>query len=965
MNLIKSMLAASISLALLSGCESDFVDHPDEPINTAPVISVSDTAVVEKQAISISATVQDEGPVTYLWSQNAGLSVALENTNTGTVSFIAPSVSEDKKISLNLTVTDSEGLTSEKNVVVDIQQQLVKLSLEGIATDSPLIDAAIKAKIGSQEFTTTTNSDGYYSLELALDDDADMSQLVTIEAQGKEQQQAALLQSRLMSFASLKTKAGDDAVLTNDEDFSVNITNLTTAKSALLARENLFVDIKSEQDLKRLSNEISADELVKVATTIKVILDKSTSNELFALPEGVNNVLELALDNEKMTQYIKKVEQTPEFSQAQEEMLADEKVVQSTKSNNIKTFYYNRGNLSINQVIELDNDGTGRYLLQNYDGRFDWIYQNDVYTLNNPEGFYAYQTTADIEIDGETKRVRQEVTTYKAELKLIAATENGFLVKETEYKNVEYPDGELENYQLTNESILKVFTQNEQVDFTFAQTQNPIALPAPHIFVDQVSLGAITLMLNDDGTGAVSELGNTPITWRMIEDNNKQSLHITLSDYDNETILFRQLTSDGDIATFAAFSEFDGIKNASVGTGSIIDESETFNIATIPGIYSYNFDGKSLDEFWFELWPDGKAISMSVYDSNEDGQLSVAESRIYAGNWHLDDDILTITRNLNGRDDCYYVEQDPNCWLWNTRQWKLIEQIEDTIYVNNMHQFTYSQGEEPREKTFDNRKFNRATERPISSPLPDEILQQIGYQPPVSLTGLISPNNYLGKRLYFTDHDYKVEGELGYFQFDDNNSFQYYQDNNLSTGTYQIFSDNQLILRDGSSLMYGANYSLLIGSSNVVIATFKEHIWPHFTSENDAKEYMSIVADNKPVSNVEHLIGRDIYMVDRDRDDQWVVSYLKFDEDKITIYSDESFTTINTELDYSVDDTGMISFPDDQNTMYLSLVTDEFNIIITNDVGNSSKDFNYFLFDQQKAKDFVNNTNALRESAQR
>jgi hypothetical protein len=61
----------------------------------------------------------------------------------------------------------------------------------------------------------------------------------------------------------------------------------------------------------------------------------------------------------------------------------------------------------------------------------------------------------------------------------------------------------------------------------------------------------------------------------------------------------------------------------------------------------------------------------------------------------------------------------------------------------------------------------------------------------------------------------------------------------------------------------------------------------------------------------------------------------------------------------------MISFPDDQNTMYLSLVTDEFNIIITNDVGNSSKDFNYFLFDQQKAKDFVNNTNALRESAQR
>ena len=52
-----------------------------------------------------------------------------------------------------------------------------------------------------------------------------------------------------------------------------------------------------------------------------------------------------------------------------------------------------------------------------------------MYTLINPEGFYAYQTTADIEIDGETKRVRQEVTPYKAELTLIAATENGCLVK--------------------------------------------------------------------------------------------------------------------------------------------------------------------------------------------------------------------------------------------------------------------------------------------------------------------------------------------------------------------------------------------------------------------------------------------------------------------------------------------------------------------------------------------------------
>lgn len=960
---IKPLLAASISLALLSACGSDYLNEPDEPINNAPIIYVDDAEVIEKQTISISASVEDEGTVTYQWLQNAGLSVSLDNTNTSTVSFIAPSVSEDKKISLNLTVTDEQGLISEKNIVVDIKQQLVKFAIEGIATDSALVEADIKASVGEQSFTTMTTSDGYYSLELALDDDADMNQLVTIQVQGKNGQQAALLQSRLMSFASLKAKAGDDEVLSSDEDFSINITNLTTAKSALVARENLYADITTEQDLIRLLNEINAEELIQFATAIKVILDKSTGNDSLALPEGVNNVLELALDNEKMLQYINDAEQTPEFSQAKREMLSDENVVTKSNTDSIDTIYFNRGNLYINQVIELNDDGTGRYLLQNYDGRFDWIYEDDVYTLSNPEGFYAYQVNSNMIVEGELRTISKEFTTYKSELKIIATTETGLLVQETEYKNVTYPNGEFESYQQTDASTFKVFTENEQVDFSFVTTQTPIVLPAPSILVDNVSLGAITLMLNEDGTGTVSELGNTPITWRIIEDNKKQSLQITLNDYDNETILFRQLTDDGDVARFASFSQFNGINNALVGVGSIVKDSEAFNIETIPGVYSYNFDGKSLDEFWFELWPDGKAISMSVYDNNKDGQLSVDESRVYAGNWRLDDDILTITRNLNGRDDCYYVELDPSCWLWNTRQWRLIEQIEDTIYVNHMHQFTYNQGEQPREKGFDNRKFNRATERPITAPLPDEILQQIGYQPPVALTGLVSPAEYIGQRLYFANHDYREEGEVGYFQFNENNSFEYFQDDDLSTGTYQPFTGNQLILRDSLSFMYGSSYSMLIKSNNALVAVFDEHIWPHFTSENDAIEYMSIVADNKPVSNVEHLIGRDIYMVDRDRDDQWVVSYLKFDEGKITIYSDENFTTINTELAYSIDEIGMISFPDDQNTMYLSLVTDAFNIIVTNDAERGGKDFNYLLFDLQKAKDFVRNSNLLQDRA--
>lgn len=961
MNLIKSMLAASISLALLSGCESDFVDHPDEPINTAPVISVSDTAVVEKQAISISATVQDEGPVNYLWSQNAGLSVALENTNTGTVSFIAPSVSEDKKISLNLTVTDSEGLTSEKNVVVDIQQQLVKLSLEGIATDSPLIDAAIKAKIGSQEFTTTTNSDGYYSLELALDDDADMSQLVTIEAQGKEQQQAALLQSRLMSFASLKTKAGDDAVLTNDEDFSVNITNLTTAKSALLARENLFVDIKSEQDLKRLSNEISADELVKVATAIKVILDKSTSNELFALPEGVNNVLELALDNEKMTQYIKKVEQTPEFSQAQEEMLADEKVVDKSEQVSLEALYFNPGLMFFNiPMVELNTDGSGRYLKAGQSGSLQWSYYNNVYTLQNPEGFINYTSSQHSVVDGQNVYTDIDVSVYKAEITILSSDENGVLIKEKTYSKIHYPNGEQPDQQETSEITTQAFTSKQQVDFSLAQT-SLIAVPMPSVLFEQadVTLNAATLKLNSDGSGELVELNNTPIQWQLIADGAKQSLQITLTEYDNRRFLFRQLSQGDGVINIAVLAEASDASD--VGIGSEITPSEQFTMHSVPSVYNYAVYNQELSGFWFELWPDGRLITVSTNDNDANGQLSTNEVYVTKGNWQLTNGKLVISRNKGG-DDCYYTVQNPNCWEYNRREWSLFEDVGESVYVTNKILLADEQQSSLAQARVDDRKYNRVTGRPVS--LPDEILQQIGQQPFVALTGLLDATHYVDKTLYAGVHDYWFDELLATIKLDQNQQYTLTHNEDTAKGDYHVFSDGQVILR-GNTIDQTQNYGFLVESNDVVIGAYNGLPWPHFDNEADAKEYMSNVAGNKPVSNVEHLIGRDIYMVDRDRDDQWVVSYLKFDEDKITIYSDESFTTINTELDYSVDDTGMISFPDDQNTMYLSLVTDEFNIIITNDVGNSSKDFNYFLFDQQKAKDFVNNTNALRESAQR
>lgn len=957
MKTIKSLLAASVSLALVTACGSDFIDYPDEPINNAPIITVSDAEGLEKQTISISSQVEDEGTVTYLWSQNAGLPVSLQNTTTDTVSFVAPSVSEDKKISLNLKVTDSDGLASEKNVVVDIKQQLVNLSIEGIATDSPLIEADIKAVIGEQEFTSKTTSDGYYTLDLALDDDADMSQLVVLEAQGKDDQQAALLQSKLMSFASLLNRAGDDGILTSNEDFAVNITNFTTAKSALLARQNAYSGISTEQDLIRLMNELNAEELVQFATAIKVILDHSEGTAELGLPDGVENVFELALDSQKMSKFINLIKQRVEFKESRAEMLFDANVVDKTETSSFSAFYFNRNNFNFKPIIELDNNGTGYYSDELGRTSFQWSQNNGLYTLENTEGIINKSTVDFVTIGGEQVRVDVEKSTYKIELEVLSNDDNSALINVNRHVKTHYPKNELPDEENKNTLTTYAFTSNNRVDFSLHQTVDKLALPLPNNLKEEtgISLFSATFILEPDGSGSIKELNNSPIQWQEVNISGTQSLFITLSDFDNKGYFFHQFGNTGGVFNIAVQSDFMD-KNSSVGIGGGIEPNEEFNVEMVPGIYS-NPD-YSINKFWFELWPDGRLVVVSTSDYDENEQISSDEVSITKGNWFVRDGELTIIRNRGG-DNCFYIEEGTNCGVSTRYIWNAFEQPDDSRYLTQKLIWPESYGIPDQ---IGIRKFTRFNER--LSALPDNVLQEIGERAFVHLTGLIATSQYTNKVLHVASHDDWAEQFTGTILLNDDKQFSQTLFDEVLGGDYQSFADGQVILKTQDRIQTH-NYGFLIESNNVVIGAYNGLPWPHFYDEANAKEYISKVATSTPVSTVEHLLNREIFMVDRDRDGKWVVSYLKFDADKITFFSDENFANSEGEQTYNTDDTGMISFPDDQNTLYLSLVTDGFNIIVTNDAERGDKDFNYFLFDHQKAQNFVDNINSLRASALR
>lgn len=115
----------------LSSCSSD-----NDKENTLPVVEAGeDQTVDERQAVSLSGTATDEeGDVTVTWEQMSGTDVELNNADTLTPSFRAPSTSEDETLVFRLTAVDSDDVSSSDDVTITINDRTA--SSQGIDDDS-------------------------------------------------------------------------------------------------------------------------------------------------------------------------------------------------------------------------------------------------------------------------------------------------------------------------------------------------------------------------------------------------------------------------------------------------------------------------------------------------------------------------------------------------------------------------------------------------------------------------------------------------------------------------------------------------------------------------------------------------------------------------------------------------------------------------------------------------------------
>ncbi|MDK1314192.1 PKD domain-containing protein [Pseudoalteromonas ardens] len=263
------------------------------PDNQLPQVSIGEVAEqLEQNAFSLTANASDDGEIaSYAWSHNSSLQLSEADINTASPTYIIPDIKQDVTITFTVTVTDDKGATNSTSKEVLVKRKVHSVTLNGLVTDEPIANANVTISTGSVEARVTASGEGRYTATLIVDE-SEANNPVHILATGVGAQQSVEFVSVLNSVAILTEQAGEDGILDKEENFAVNITNVTTAEYALMTRTGAPLTTDAELDQALLN--VDADEKITLASLIKIVVD----NDGYALPEGVNSTLDLVADEQ-------------------------------------------------------------------------------------------------------------------------------------------------------------------------------------------------------------------------------------------------------------------------------------------------------------------------------------------------------------------------------------------------------------------------------------------------------------------------------------------------------------------------------------------------------------------------------------------------------------------------------------------------------------------------------------------
>ena len=673
------------SLLALTGCggsssSSDPVVEP--PANQAPQVSLTTQEVNEGTMLSITADASDsDGTIaSYEWQVTSDHTVELSGGTSDTVSFTAPAVMADEVMTLSLTVTDDDGATASADVSVNINQLTIPLTISGLATDSPISNAQITVHVAGQEITVdaTADENGAYTVDLLLDD-SQADAFISIQAKGVAEQANAGLISLLGTAGELSNLAGDDNTLTADDDFSVNVTNVTTAQYALAKVANGGEAITTDEQLAQLTQNLKYDDVIALATAIKVAIDKTADNPDLALPDDVSDTLALVENIDVATDYLNDVSTAPEFEEAKQEIFNDANLVDTQSTYDVPEMYYilPPSSFHVGQIARFNADNTGSYSGE----ELTWSESEGVISaeLKSPNSYSAFETR---EVNGEMVQVRVDRSESGYTFKRLSTGADSDVLLIATVTTISYPDGELPD-EVDSNNVVVSAVKSSGVGTISHSGAGVAYLPFAPIVDEMPRMFSDEFVLNADGTGHATVM-DFSFNWRV------QDGALEIYDESEGYVAKWQNVSSSGVVTQLSheYQENDmlDIKEDSVAAGAILSARQNWNESSVTGLYQYDvsLDNAYKNYIWYELSEGGNMQRYSTWDANGDGSISDDELNVQYGNWQIDaDGFLVLTRVYHHElwitPECRYESQE--CIVRAREKWRLMGQSNSFVDV--------------------------------------------------------------------------------------------------------------------------------------------------------------------------------------------------------------------------------------------------------------------------------------------
>ncbi len=433
----------------------------------------------------------------------------------------------------------------------------VSLTLRGKVTDAPIPNAEVTATVGGRTFTAAADANGEYSLPIEIEQ-AESAAFITLTARGVGEQSFVHFTSLAGSFQSLAAQAGDDGILSSTENFSTQITNVSTAYAVYLREANGGEAVTTDAALQSLIPQVNAQDVLSLAAAIKLAVDDPVNNPL---PAGQTSLLALVSDAARRGDFVDEAfARDPQtFAQIQVAITQDSDLTQPVSASVIDTYLANEGfttallskdaAFTFNYTgrvahFNLHEGGVGSESSETYEQSFHWTADGSSIriTYDQPVQTWSWDsaTCGDTFAQYQGRYVTEGATITFLNARTVAITKTS---------NVTYAACPALNKpahtSTAARTVLTSVTEFQQIDLESLVGQ------AQTIYVWDAAKGAVVAdvaEVNADGTGTAL-LTNQSFTWEMNTDGGA----------DEAGYILRANFADGTQAEYLVLREIDGL----------------------------------------------------------------------------------------------------------------------------------------------------------------------------------------------------------------------------------------------------------------------------------------------------------------------------------------------------------------------------------------------------------------------